>query len=129
MRKGTIAMTPMYPIVVRDFSETYGFYGTGIGSADTYFGAPRCEYYERETARQAFEYVYSKPNCHPCNSFKLNSPFLCERTVRKTVGEVIALATSNALAILAAFIACAPIVLTLCGGKKQAPPAATQDEC
>ena len=51
----------------------------------------RCEYYERETARQAFEYVYSKPNCHPCNSFKLNSPFLCERTVRKTVGEVIAL--------------------------------------
>ena len=129
MRKGTIAMTPMYPIVVRDFSMSYEFYGTGIGSADTYFGAPRCEYYERETARQAFEYVYSKPNCHPCNSFKLNSPFLCERTVRKTVGEVIALATSNALAILAAFIACAPIVLTLCGGKKQAPPAATQDEC
>ena len=129
MRKGTIAMTPMYPIVVRDFSETYGFYGTGIGSADTYFGAPRCEYYEKETARQAFEYVYSKPNCHPCNSFKLNSPFLCERSVHKSVGEVIALATSNALAILAAFITCAPIVLTLCGGKKQAPPAATQDEC
>ena len=129
MRKGTIAMTPMYAIVVRDFSETYGFYGTGIGSADTYFGAPRCEYYEKETARQAFEYVYSKPNCHPCDSFKLNSPFLCERSVHKSVGEVIALATSNALAILAAFITCAPIVLTLGGGKKQAPPPATQDEC
>ena len=35
MRKGTIAVTPMYPIVVRDFSMSYEFYGTGIGSADT----------------------------------------------------------------------------------------------
>jgi hypothetical protein len=119
MRKGTIAMTPMYPIFEREYS---------IGSTDTYFGAPRCEYYERETVRQAFEYVYSKPNCHPCDSFKFNSPFVCERTVRKTVGEVIALATSNALAILATFITCAPIVLTLGGVKKQGPPAATQDE-
>lgn len=126
MRKGTIAMTPLYPITVHSQAEYYDY--DTPGSHDTYFGAPRCEYYEKEVARQAFEYVYSKPHCHPCDSFKVNSPFLCERTMHKSVAEVIALATSNALAVFAAFIAAVPIVFALGGAKKKTSSAAPRWE-
>ena len=71
----------------------------------------RCPYYEKEISRQAFEYVYGTENCHPCDSFKFNAPFYCEKKVHKGVAEIIALASSNSMAVLSLFIAAGPIVL------------------
>lgn len=71
----------------------------------------RCPYYEKEMSRQAFEYVYGTENCHPCDSFKFNSPFYCEKKVHKGVLEIFALALSNSMAVSSLFIAAGPIVL------------------
>jgi hypothetical protein len=71
----------------------------------------RCEFYEKELSRQAFEYVYNTENCHPCDSFKFNTPFYCEKDVKKDVGEVIALASSNAMALMSFLVAIGPLLL------------------
>jgi len=119
MREGSIAMTPLYPINAKGLSVFDYTSFIGQTSSDTYFGTPRCEYYEKETSRQAYEYVYGKADCHPCDGFKHNSPFICERNVRKSTAEIIALATSNCMAVLAAFIAASPVLLKLYEVRKQ----------
>lgn len=128
MREGSIGMTPLYPIKTKGFDVSDYTAFIGQASEDTYFGSSRCEYYEKETSRQAYEYVYSKPDCHPCDSFKHNSPFVCERNARKSAAEIIALATSNCMAVLAACIAAAPVLLKLCEARKQKPSVAPWKE-
>jgi len=74
-------------------------------------GENRCEFYEREMARQGFEFIYSHENCHPCDAFKLNTPFHCETVVKKTDAEIIGLSVSNVMALLGGLTVIAPLVL------------------
>jgi len=74
-------------------------------------GENRCEFYEREMARQGFEFIYSHENCHPCDAFKLNTPFQCETVVKKTAAEIIGLSVSNVMALLGGLTVIAPLVL------------------
>lgn len=71
----------------------------------------RCEYLERKFAVEAYEFIYSHENCHPCDSFKYASPFLCERVVPKTVSEAITLASSNVMALLSVSVALIPLMV------------------
>jgi len=74
-------------------------------------GGQSCEFYEREMARQGFEFIYSRDNCHPCDAFKLNTPFHCETVVKKTAAEIIGLSVSNVMALLGGLTVIAPLVL------------------
>jgi hypothetical protein len=95
MRRRSIGITPLYPTnTFKPASEE-----------------DRCSFYEKEISRQAYEYIYSYENCSPCDSFKYNSPFYCERNVHKGAAEIIALASSNAMAAMSFFVAVAPLVL------------------
>ena len=95
MRRRSIGITPLYPTAtLKPAPET-----------------ERCSFYEKEISRQAYEYIYSYENCSPCDSFKHNAPFYCERDVHKGAAEIIALASSNAMAAMSFFIAVAPLVL------------------
>ena len=95
MRRRSVGITPLYPSdTLKPSSE-----------------AARCYFYEKEISRQAYEYIYSYENCFPCDSFKYNAPFYCEQDVHKGAAEIIALASSNAMALMSFFIAVAPLVL------------------
>lgn len=74
-------------------------------------GENRCEFYEREMAKQGFDFIYSHENCHPCDAFKLNTPFHCETVVKKTDAEIIGLSVSNVMALLGGLTVIAPLVL------------------
>mmetsp|Transcript_93 Transcript_93/g.342 ORF Transcript_93/g.342 Transcript_93/m.342 type:complete len:448 (-) Transcript_93:195-1538(-) len=115
LKRNSFGMTPLYPVVPYDGTAYAPDYTSSsmISSmtATTFFGAPRCPYFEKEVSRQAHEYIYSLDNCHPCDSFKFNSPFFCERQVYKTNAEIITLASSNAMALSAAIISITPMLL------------------
>lgn len=111
LRSRSIGMTTLYRSEdCRDYDE-YGRLATGCRENLRPQSNNRCPYYEKEISRQAFEYVYGTENCHPCDSFKFNAPFYCEKKVHKGVAEIIALASSNSMAVLSLFIAAGPIVL------------------
>ena len=115
MTKRSVGMTPLYPVVpvnLNDYRPDYSALN-GQASTETYMGSPRCGYYEKETSRQAFEYIYSLANCHPCDSFKYNSPFFCEKRTRKTTAEILTLASSNIMAVWGAMIALIPFVVLI----------------
>ena len=136
MKHRSIGMSPLYPVIQYNdivYSPDYlSLIDTSSSfsamTATTFLGlSPRCTFFEKETSRQAFEYVYSHANCHPCDSFKFNSPFFCERQVYKTNAEIITLASSNAMALSAAIISITPMLLACTRyvrpnkNKKQAP--------
>jgi len=115
LKRNSVGMTPFYPVVPYN-GNVYAPDYTSAGmqssmTATTFFGAPRCPYFEKEVSRQAHEYIYSLDNCHPCDSFKFNSPFFCERQIYKTNAEIITLASSNAMALSAAIISITPMLL------------------
>jgi hypothetical protein len=109
LRPRSIGMTPLYPSNMLIHSE-YGYEYYVINNKPASEKA-RCEFYEKELSRQAFEYVYNTENCHPCDSFKFNTPFYCEKDVKKDVGEVIALASSNTMALMSFLVAIGPLLL------------------
>ena len=128
LKRNSLGMTPLYPVVPYDGNVAAPDYiNSPALTATTFFGAPRCPYFEKEVSRQAHEYIYSLDNCHPCDSFKFNSPFFCERQVYKTNAEIITLASSNAMALSAAIISITPMLLACTKyvrpnkNKKQAP--------
>ncbi len=82
-----------------------------------FFGHPRCQAYERALAREAFEFMYSHSDCHPCDTFKYNSPFLCTREVRRGVLECVGLSIANSAALLGVLIALTPSILKCLGLK------------
>ena len=109
LKPHSIGISPLYPKgTTLDVIQNNGAWAT---TSDSFFGYPRCEFYERQMAKEAYEYIYSQENCHPCDSFKFNSPFHCEKTVRKTAAEIIALSVSNSMALMGALVAAAPLVL------------------
>lgn len=98
----TVGMTPMYP---KSYWDQHNLPQMKEG---TFFGIPRCDFYERQMSKEAYEFVYSHKNCHPCDGFKFNTPFHCERRVRKTAGEIIGLSVSNTLALFGFLVAVGP---------------------
>ena len=113
-KKKTVGITPLYPKTTTLELVT----NTSSPRTDsTFFGKERCNFYEKQVAVEAFEYVFSYPNCHPCDIFSQNSPFFCDRTVRKTWLNIIALAISNTLFLVGIMIAWAPILLRVFLGK------------
>ena len=123
LKRNSFGMTPLYPVVPYNGDEwaPSEYISEGMKSsmtATTFFGAPRCPYFEKEVSRQAYEYIYSLDNCHPCDSFKFNSPFFCERQVYKTNAEIVTLASSNAMALSAAIISITPLLLACARHRK-----------
>lgn len=96
-----------------NYPDTMKRGGWGIdGSWTRWFDfLERCEYLERKFAVEAYEFIYSHENCHPCDSFKYASPFLCERVAQKSVAEAITLASSNVMALLSASVALIPLIV------------------
>lgn len=113
-RPGSIGITPLYPKATTIDAINNGQFAprskTPWGVNDTFFGYPRCEFYERQMAKEAYEYIYTLKDCHPCDGFKYNTPFHCEKKVRKTAAEIIALSASNSMAFMGICIAAAPLV-------------------
>jgi len=103
----SVGMTPMYP------KSSWDQLNLPPMSVGTFFGIPRCDFYERQMSKEAYEFVYSHENCHPCDGFKFNTPFYCEKQVRKTAGEIIALSVSNTLALFGFLLAVGPALLKL----------------
>lgn len=101
----TLGMTPMYP---KSFWDPTNLPPMTEG---TFFGIPRCDFYERQMSKEAYEFVYSHENCHPCDGFKFNTPFHCETQVRKSAGEIIALSVSNTLALFGFLVAVGPALI------------------
>ena len=64
-------------------------------------------------AKEAYNFIYSQKDCHPCDGFKFNTPFHCETETRKTAAEIIALSVSNSMALLGVLLALAPLVLKI----------------
>ena len=113
-KKKTVGITPLYPKTTTLELVT----NTSSPRTDsTFFGKERCNFYEKQVAVEAFEYVFSYPNCHPCDIFSQNSPFFCDRTSRKTWLNIFALAISNTLFLVGIMIAWAPILLRVFLGK------------
>ena len=119
---GSIGITPMYPkattldaIRNKQFAEKTWTWDANtndyIEQGDTFFGYPRCEFYERQMAKEAYEYIYSQKDCHPCDGFKYNTPFHCDTETKKTAAEIIALSVSNSMALLGVLLALAPLLL------------------
>ena len=111
MKPHSIGISPLYPK-----GTTLDVIQNGrawASTSDSFFGYPRCEFYERQMAKETYEYIYSQENCHPCDGFKFNSPFHCEKTVKKTAAEIIALSVSNSMALMGALVAAAPLVLKM----------------
>ena len=107
----TVGMTPMYP-KSHWVSESYwDQHNLPPMSEGTFFGIPRCDFYERQMSKEAYEFVYSHENCHPCDGFKFNTPFHCEKQVRKTAGEIIGLSVSNTLALFGFLITVGPALV------------------
>ena len=110
----TAGITPLYPktttleLVTNTASPR---------TATTFFGKERCNFYEKQIAVEAFEYIFSWPNCHPCSIFKQNSPFFCERDVQKTWLNIFALSISNTLFVMGIMITWAPLLLRVFLGK------------
>ena len=110
----TVGITPLYPktttleLVTNTASPK---------TATTFFGKERCNFYEKQIAVEAFEYIFSWPNCHPCSIFKQNSPFFCERDVQKTWLNIFALSISNTLFVMGIMITWAPLLLRVFLGK------------
>ena len=110
----TVGITPLYPktttleLVTNTASPR---------TATTFFGKERCNFYEKQIAVEAFEYIFSWPNCHPCSIFKQNSPFFCERDVQKTWLNIFALSISNTLFVMGIMITWAPLLLRVFLGK------------
>ena len=121
----SIGITPLYPkattldaIRNKQFARIIAqawdpARSTWITTGDTFFGYPRCEFYERQMAEEAYNYIYSQKDCHPCDGFKFNTPFHCETKTRKTAAEIIALSVSNSMALLGVLLALAPLVLKI----------------
>ena len=101
----TLGMTPMYP---KSFWDPTNLPPMTEG---TFFGIPRCDFYERQMSKEAYEFVYSHESCHPCDGFKFNTPFHCESKVRKSAGEIIALSVSNTLALFGFLVAVGPALI------------------
>lgn len=70
----------------------------------------RCDFADRQIAKETYEYVYSWPNCHPCDSFKRAPPFSCSRSVPKGAIEILALSLSNTLFFLSWLVWFGPIL-------------------
>ena len=84
-----------------------------MGSAGYVPSEERCLAYEKECATQAFKHVISiSEECHPCNAFKDNSPFLCKKSKYKTTLEILSLSVSNTLAVFSFLVALAPMILS-----------------
>ena len=110
----TVGITPLYPKTTTLELVT----NTASPRTDaTFFGKERCNFYEKQIAVEAFEYIFSWPNCHPCDIFKQNSPFFCERHVEKTWLNIFALSISNTLFVMGILITWAPLVLRVFLGK------------
>lgn len=61
----------------------------------------------------AFELLFEKVEaCHPCNTFKDNSPFVCTKSKGKTTLEILSLSVSNTLAAFSFLVALAPMILS-----------------
>ena len=106
----SIGMTTLYRSEdCRDYDE----YGLATGCRENLRPQwnNRCPYYEKEISRQAFEYVYGTENCHLVIPSNLMRRFTVKKKVHKGVAEIIALASSNSMAVLSLFIAAGPIVL------------------
>jgi hypothetical protein len=101
----TVGMTPMYP---KSYWDQHNLPPMSEG---TFFGIPRCDFYETQMSKEAYEFVYSHENCHPCDGFKFNTPFHCEKQVRKTAGEIIGLSVSNTLALFGLLVAVGPALI------------------
>ena len=84
-----------------------------------FFGKQRCNFYEKQIGVESFEYLFSQPNCHPCQIFKENAPFFCKREVRKTWVTIFALSISNTLFFMGILITWAPVVLRGLFSKEQ----------
>lgn len=73
LKPHSIGNSPLYPKgTTLDVIQNNRAWAT---TSDTFFGYPSCEFYERQMAKEAYEYIHSQENCHPCDSFKFNSPF------------------------------------------------------
>ena len=121
----TVGMTPMYP---KSYWDQHNLPPMSEG---TFFGIPRCDFYERQMSKEAYEFVYSHENCHPCDGFKFNTPFHCEKQVRKTAGEIIGLSVSNTLALFGLLIAVGPALiraLKIREGSEEAERAVNENE-
>ena len=111
-----VGITPLYPKtttlkLVTDKSRPRG--------DDDFFGKQRCNFYEKQIGVESFEYLFSQPNCHPCQIFKENAPFFCKREVRKTWVTIFALSISNTLFFMGILITWAPVVLRGLFSKEQ----------
>ena len=107
----TMGVTPMYPKSHWVPEDYWGSPALPPMSEGTFFGIPRCDFYERQMSKEAYEFVYSHENCHPCDGFKFNTPFHCEKQVHKTAGEIIGLSVSNTLALFGFLIAVGPALV------------------
>ena len=104
-----------------------GIVDFGLGSIDIRSRAPsndeRCVSYERECATRAFELLFEKAEaCHPCSTFKNNSPFLCTKSKTKTTLEILSLSVSNTLAVFSFLVAVAPMILSSFARNKRVSP-------
>ena len=66
--------------------------------------------FTKQISAEAYEYVYGVDNCHPCDSFRYNSPFTCEKTVGIPVSTIIGLSFSNTMALYAFLLALGPLL-------------------
>ena len=121
MEDRSIGMTPLYPktttLSAHDWQNTVGL---TRHDAHSFFGlTPRCRFYEKKLAVEAFEFIYNHSDCHPCDSFKYAAPFFCVRRVKKSAAEAISLAVSNTMAILGVLIAGIPPIMAFAHKSKQ----------
>ena len=107
----TMGVTPMYPKSHWVPEDYWGSPTLPPMSEGTFFGILRCDFYERQMSKEAYKFVYSHENCHPCDGFKFNTPFHCEKQVRKTAGGIIGLSVSNTLALFGFLIAVGPALV------------------
>jgi hypothetical protein len=121
MEDRSIGMTPLYPKTTTLSAHTWeNTVGLTRHDAHSFFGlTPRCRFYEKKLAVEAFEFIYNHSDCHPCDSFKYAAPFFCVRRVKKSAAEAISLAASNTMAILGVLIAGIPPIIAFAHKSKQ----------
>lgn len=104
----SVGITPLYP----EKSSKQALGTNDFTNFNIHKSAIQCDFYEKQVALEAYEYIYSWTDCHPCDVFKYAAPYECQRHLKKSAAEIISLSVANTMALWGLFVSAGAIVFS-----------------
>lgn len=104
----SVGITPLYPEESSKRAlQTDEYTNMNIDESNI-----QCDFFEKQVALEAYEYIYSWPNCHPCDVYKFSAPYECTRVVSKDPTEILSLSVANTMALWGILVSAGAILFS-----------------